>query len=37
VTGERWSIAMEEARLFDTLEHADEYVRANFGKVTGQR
>ena len=36
-TGERWSVAMEEAKLFDTLDHADEYVRANYAKVTGQR
>ena len=27
---------MTEAMTFDTLDDADEYVRANFSKVTGQ-
>jgi hypothetical protein len=35
-TGERWSKTMEEAKLFDTLDRADDYVRANYGKVIGQ-
>jgi hypothetical protein len=35
-TGETWSAVMTEAMTFDTLDNADEYVRANFSKVTGQ-
>jgi hypothetical protein len=35
-TGESWSAVMAEAMTFDTLADADEYVRANFSKVTGQ-
>jgi hypothetical protein len=35
-TGETWSAVMTEAMKFDTLDDADEYVRANFSKVTGQ-
>jgi hypothetical protein len=36
-TGECWSKTVEEAKQFDTVDHADEYVCANYGKVTGQR
>jgi hypothetical protein len=35
-TGESWTAVMTEAMTFDTLDDADEYVRANFSKVTGQ-
>jgi hypothetical protein len=35
-TGEVWSIVTTEALSFDTLDAADEYVRANFSKVSGQ-
>jgi hypothetical protein len=35
-TGETWSAVMTEAMTFGTLDDADEYVRANFSKVTGQ-
>jgi hypothetical protein len=35
-TGEIWSPVMTEAKTFGTLDDADEYVRANYKKVTGQ-
>ena len=35
-TGEAWSDVTIEALTFGSLEDADEYVRANFSKVTGQ-
>jgi hypothetical protein len=35
-TGRTWSAEMSEAMSFDTLDDADEYVRANFSKVVGQ-
>ena len=35
-TGETWSAVMSEAMNFETLDDADEYVRANFSKVAGQ-
>jgi len=35
-TGETWSAVMNEAMTFDTLDEADEYVRANLSKVAGQ-
>ncbi len=35
-TGETWSPEMAEALTFDTLDAADEYVRANYAKVAGQ-
>ena len=34
-TGTSWSAVMTEAKTFDTLDDADDYVRANFAKVTG--
>jgi hypothetical protein len=36
-TGEAWSAVMSDAQTFETLDSADEYVRANFEKVTGHR
>jgi hypothetical protein len=36
-TGTAWSTSMPEAKTFATLDAADEYVRANYSKVTGQR
>jgi hypothetical protein len=35
-TGESWSAVMTEAMTFDTLDDADEYVRANYSKVAGE-
>jgi hypothetical protein len=35
-TGETWSAVMTEAMTFETLDDADEYVRANYSKVAGQ-
>jgi hypothetical protein len=35
-TGESWSAVMTEAMIFDTLDDADEYVRANYSKVADQ-
>ena len=32
--GANWSVVKEEAACFASLEAADEYVRANFSKVT---
>jgi len=34
-TGAKWSETKEEAMSFKSLPAADEYVRANFAKVTG--
>ena len=34
-TGANWSAVMTDAQSFATLDDADEYVRANFAKVTG--
>ena len=33
-TGKSWSPATEEAITFDSLDEADEYVRANYAQVT---
>ena len=35
-TVESWSAVMTEAMTFDTLDDADEYVKANYSKVAGQ-
>jgi hypothetical protein len=35
-TGAAWSNITTEALMFGTLDDADEYVRANFAKVSGQ-
>ena len=35
-TGDAWSAEMTAAKKFESLDDADEYVRANFKKVTGQ-
>ncbi len=32
-TGDRWSQTSEEAKLFTTMDDAEEYVRANYTKV----
>ncbi len=34
-TGENWSAELNNAKPFDTLDAADDYVRANFARVTG--
>jgi hypothetical protein len=35
-TGAEWSASMDQALSFDSLDEADEYVRANYGKVTAK-
>jgi hypothetical protein len=35
-TGTDWSANLDEALSFDSLDDADEYVRANFVKVTAK-
>jgi hypothetical protein len=35
--GDNWSTISTDAKTFDTLDAADDYVRANFSKVTGLR
>jgi hypothetical protein len=32
-TGNVWSVEMTEAKTFDSLDNADEYVRANYAQV----
>ena len=34
-TGEKWSAVMADAKTFSSLDEGDEYIRANFAKVTG--
>ena len=36
-TGAAWSTVMTEAKIFDTPDDADEYLRSHYAKVTGQR
>ena len=36
-TGTTWSAVVSDAKRFDSLDKADEYVRANYAQVTGQR
>ncbi len=35
-TGQSWSALNTEAMTFETLDDADEYVKANFSKLVGQ-
>ena len=35
-TGSAWSAEMGDAKKFETSDDVDEYVRANFSRVTGQ-
>ena len=35
-TGESWSDVMTDAKTFETLDDADEYVKANFSNLAGQ-
>ena len=35
-TGSAWSAEMTEAKKFESSDDADEYVRANFSRVTAQ-
>ncbi len=35
-TGVEWSTNMDDALSFDSLDDADEYVRANYAKVTSK-
>lgn|ERR1041385_232548 len=34
-TGDAWSAVMDDAITFDTLDAADEYVKANYTRVAG--
>ena len=36
-TGDHWSAAMTDAKKFDTLDKADDYVRANYALISQQR
>jgi hypothetical protein len=36
-TGTVWSKVMTEAKIFNTADEADEYLRSHYAKVTGQR
>ncbi len=36
-TGDSWSTDVSEAKTFASMDQADEYVRANYARVTGQR
>jgi len=35
-TGEAWSLVQADAMTFDTLDDADEYVKANYARLSGQ-
>ena len=35
-TGDAWSLLKTEAMTFDTLDDADEYVRANYARLSGR-
>lgn len=35
-TGMSWTAQMTEAKIFDSEDDADEYIRANFAQVTSQ-
>lgn len=35
-TGDAWSARMGDAKSFETLDLADEYIRANYSQVTSQ-
>ena len=34
-TGDRWSLVKTDATTFDTLDDADEYVKANYKRLSG--
>jgi len=34
-TGNAWSPVVAEAKAFDTLDKADEYIKENYAQVTG--
>jgi hypothetical protein len=34
-TGDSWSLAKSDAMTFDTLDAADEYVKANYRRLSG--
>ena len=36
-TGDHWSAAVTDAKTFDTLDNADDYVRANYALISQQR
>jgi len=36
-TGDGWSTDTAAAKTFSSMDQADEYVRANYARVTGQR
>ena len=35
-TGDAWSAEMTEAKSFDTLDDADDYIREHYDQVTSQ-
>jgi hypothetical protein len=35
-TGESWSAVMTDAKTFETLDDADEYVKVNFSNLAGR-
>lgn len=36
-TGTAWSATLAEAKVFATADEADEYTRANYARLSGQR
>jgi hypothetical protein len=34
-TGDSWSLVKSEATTFNSLDEADQYVKANYGRLTG--
>jgi hypothetical protein len=34
-TGDKWSLVKTDATTFDTLDEADEYVKANYHRLSG--
>jgi hypothetical protein len=35
-TGDAWSLVQTDAMTFDTLDDADEYVKANYARLSGR-
>ena len=35
-TGDAWSLLQTDAMTFDTLDDADEYVKANYARLSGR-
>ena len=34
-TGDSWSLVRTDAKFFDTLDEADQYVKANYRRLSG--